>query len=137
MRKEFFCYTVQFNNLLKATNQTVTLPIDKDSDFEWIKSTRSMGNTGNLSLTDGVMGQQFPNMRVWIYDTGRGAWLTDKPVSVNNAFGSAQYPAILAEPLLIRGGSGLNVQVFNDYTNLDIVFTQLTLVGRKVKGGEI
>ena len=137
MRKEFFCYTVQFLAIASSSNKIVTLPIDKDSDFEYIKGTRSIATLGSMNLEDVIMGQQMPNLRVWIYDTGRGSYLTDKPVSINNAFGSAQYPAILAEPLLIRGGSGLNVQVFNDYTANTIEFLQLTLVGRKVKGGNI
>jgi len=134
MRKEFYGYTASFDDGIPAASQvTVNIAIDKDSNFEFIKGTRVvMTDLSDTNTVDQIMGQQFPALRCWVYDTGRGAYITDKPVSIVNMFGTAQYPGILAEPLLLLAGSGLNVTIYNDYPAVDMLFAQLTFLGRKV-----
>lgn len=134
MRKKFYGYTASFDSGVPAAGQvTVNVPIDKGSNFEFIKGTSAIQtDVSDIVTIDTILGRQFPALRVWVYDTGRGAYITDKPVSIVNMFGTAQYPGILAEPLLILAGSGLNVTVFNDYPADAMDFIQLTFLGRKV-----
>lgn len=134
MRKEFYTYSATFlSGILAASDDSRNVAIDKDSNFEFISGTKAIMITGtDVVSVDQLMGQQYPNLRVSVYDSGRGAFLTDRPVSIVNMFGNGQYPGILAEPLLIQAGSNLTVKVYNDYPADNIEFLQLTFIGRKV-----
>lgn len=134
MRKEFYTYTVSFlTGIAAASQDTRNITIDKDANFEFIEgAVAAQTDAADIDIVDIAMGQQFPGLRVWVYDSGRGAYITDKPIAVVNMFGNGQYPGILAEPLLILAGSSLGVTVFNDYPVDAIEFLQLSFIGRKV-----
>jgi hypothetical protein len=104
---DHFIYTATWNTLGANAVTPVNVPIQNDSDFiiRWLAL---------CAYTAAGTALANPDYLVTIFDTGSGRQFQDQMVHVSNTFGTAQWPFVLPEPKLVKGGSVIQVTLTNN-----------------------
>lgn len=129
---DFFIYPATFAALAAAGGAGVfNIPIQADSDFEWIESTCAAfidGTAAGTALTDAL----YIPIDVQIVDSGSGRQLFNQPVPITSFAGTGKQPFILPVPRKFMARSNIQITATNNDPNnkYDQVF--LNLIGRKI-----
>lgn len=127
-RRDFFVYTVFFDNLAPAAASSKAIQIQSDSDFELQKLTM-FADIANASQTAST--RVLPLATVQITDTGTGRQLFNSPVAIPAIFGDGQIPFILPTTKLFSKNASVSI----DVSNFDAASTydiRLFLIGSKI-----
>lgn len=107
LEKDFFIYTANFLPLAISATATTDIAIQSDSDFVIVACVQ-------LVLTDADAGPALqPLATVTLLDAGSGRQLMDRAVAVENLYGTAQRPAYLPMPKLIKRASTFSTTLTN------------------------
>lgn len=128
---DFFTYVVPVsatNSLAASATSTIQLPIQADSDFEWIEGTMTATTGAGVPFPDTIIAP----ITVQITDGGSGRQLLSAATPINNLFGSGKQPFILPESRVFKSRSNIqftfvNLDAANAYNNVFV-----NLVGRKI-----
>jgi hypothetical protein len=123
--RDFFTYSAEFLPLGASATTPVNVPIQADSDFELTQLT---GDVRVLVTDEAVVAD--PNLLVTLIDQGSGRMLMDRGQIFPNLIGTAQRPAILPMPKLIRANSVIQVVAQNLVAATR--FVRLTFLGYKL-----
>lgn len=123
--RDYFVYTAEFLPLGASATTPVNVPVQADSDFELLQLT---GDVRVLVTDEAVVAA--PNLLVTLADQGTGRLLMDAGVIFPNLIGTAQRPAILPMPKLIRANSVIRVTCQNLVAAAR--FVRIALLGYKI-----
>lgn len=130
MAKDFFVYEMNFSGALAAAGSTpLTVTIDNDADFEWMKASYH-GTVGNDGTTRTA--EQIPEVNVTIRDTTSGRDLMNLPVAARNIFGSGEIPFILPVTKIFPARSTIQMTVVNASDNLTYSTLLFSFIGAKL-----
>lgn len=107
MAKDFFIYSVEFLPLAAATTGVVNTAIQSDSDFLCVAATRVITDAANV-----VFAPNAP-MLVRIFDAGSGRAVMDRPIHMDNYFGTGQLPSYWPMPKIFRANGTIETTVQN------------------------
>jgi len=115
-----------FGVALPTTGATASITIDNDASFILYQIN------GNVSQPAGT-NIPFPDILVDIKNQGSGRYFSNNPMHWNTIVGNAQNPYWLPEPLILAGGSNVQIQLTNlngaQYARVD-----MTWGGIKIRG---
>jgi len=123
--RDYFTYIAEFLPLGASATTPVNVPIQADSDFELTQLTGDV----RVLVTDEVL-VAGPNLLVTLIDQGTGRSLMQSGVLFTNLIGTAQRPAILPVPKMIRANSVIQVVAANLVAATR--FVRIALVGYKL-----
>jgi hypothetical protein len=128
LRRDFFVYTITFDDLASGAAAQGAIQIQADSDFEMQKLTAFADIAGAVQ-TDAT--RVLPLVTIQLQDTGTGRNLFSAPVAVPGLFGDGQIPFILPTSKWFTRNASVAVQVanFSAATTYDL---RIYLIGSKV-----
>jgi len=120
--RDLYTYQTKVASLAAGATTTVTIDIEADSSFIWLKTTFSI--TGGITHTRDTV--QIPALTVQINDTGSGRLLQQQPVLVGDMAGNGELPFILPVPRTFKPKSTMQVTFINNspdqYIDFSLVF---------------
>lgn len=117
-------------SLLHSTSQSVSIPIEADSEFVWVKSSYAVAVdlASNITLNT----SPYPNsIHVSITDSGSGRNLQNRPVSITELAGERGLPLVIPIPRVFKPSSNINLTFTNENTIIDFAMVELALIGFK------
>lgn len=128
LRRDFFVYTIFFDDLAANAAANGAIQIQSDSDFELQKLTMFADIAGAVQTASSRV---LPLVTLQITDTGTGRQLFNAPVAVPALFGDGQIPFILPTTKLFSRNASVTFAVsnFSAATTYDL---RLFLIGSKV-----
>lgn len=126
---DHYIYVAEITSTLNAgAQQTVTINIEADSNFTWVKSAvfASLAGAAQTQAT-----QVLPQVEVQIQDSGSGRLLQNLPVPVSSMAGNGQLPFVLPVPRLFKARSTISFTFTNNSAAENYSVFALSLIGFK------
>lgn len=125
--RDLYTYQTKVATLAASGTATITIDIEADSSFIWLKTTFSV--TANTAATRNT--EIIPAVTVQINDTGSGRLLQQEPVQISDMAGSGILPFILPVPRTFKPKSTIQVTFINKDTVAQVVDLSLVFHGYK------
>jgi len=129
--QDHFIYVAKLpTTLLRSTSQSISIPIEADSEFIWVKS--SFAIVADLAVATTYNNTVIPTgIEVSITDSGSGRNLQNRSVSLINLAGREGLPMVNPIPRNFKPSSNINVTFTNNFTAQDFASVALSLIGFK------
>lgn len=125
VQRDIYIYQAQFLALIPEQDSTITIDIEADSSFVWLKTTYLVNNNvGDLTQETVPV----PDLTVQITDTGSGRNLQQAPVQIETMAGTGRLPFILPIPRTFKPKSTIQVTMTNDQPNGGDTYNGISLV---------
>lgn len=126
---DHYIYVAQIASTLNAgSQQTVTVNIEADSNFTWVKSAVFASLAGAAQTAASLV---IPDVTLQIQDSGSGRLLQNVAVPITSMAGNGQLPFVLPVPRLFKARSTISFTFANRSAAENYTALALSLIGYK------